>query len=78
MRLKHYKLWKRKIEADPYKALFGASESMLNGKGLKYWRSNGSIPEWLSREAKPDNGNKVKGGHTKCKQRKDVYFSVNY
>lgn len=36
MRHRHLRrYWKRRIEEDPYKALFGASEDMLRGRGLQ-------------------------------------------
>ena len=36
MRHRHLKrYWRRRIEDDPYKALFGASEDMLRGRGLE-------------------------------------------
>ncbi|KAF2684535.1 hypothetical protein K458DRAFT_418100 [Lentithecium fluviatile CBS 122367] len=48
MQLQHYRRWKRRFEEDPYKALFGASESMLTGKGLKDWGwVYKSFPKWV-------------------------------
>lgn len=36
---------------DPYQALFGASNSMLSGKGLKDWEwISNSFPKWMLRE----------------------------
>ncbi|KAJ4360107.1 uncharacterized protein N0V89_000667 [Didymosphaeria variabile] len=34
MRQRHLQRWRKRIEADPYSALFGASEDMLRGRGL--------------------------------------------
>jgi hypothetical protein len=49
MQLQHRQKWRRRFEQDPYKALFGASEDMLNGKGLKSWQSlvRWKCPKWL-------------------------------
>ncbi|KAL1592358.1 hypothetical protein SLS60_011437 [Paraconiothyrium brasiliense] len=35
MRQRHLQRWRKRIEADPYGALFGASEDMLRGHGLE-------------------------------------------
>jgi hypothetical protein len=37
-----YRRWRRKLHEDPYRALFGASENMLMGRGLKDW-----VPKWM-------------------------------
>ncbi|KAF2734541.1 hypothetical protein EJ04DRAFT_576800 [Polyplosphaeria fusca] len=51
MQLQHYRRWKRMLQQDPYKALFGASHAMLNGKGLKEWQwVHRSFPKWMIRE----------------------------
>jgi hypothetical protein len=47
MQLQHYRKWRRRIEEDPYKALFGASEDMLNGKGLENWQWIKTFPKWM-------------------------------
>lgn len=35
MRQRHLRRWRKRIEEDPYRALFGASEEMLKGRGLE-------------------------------------------
>jgi hypothetical protein len=35
MRQRHLRRWRKRIEEDPYRALFGASEDMLRGRGLE-------------------------------------------
>ncbi|PVI04443.1 hypothetical protein DM02DRAFT_177292 [Periconia macrospinosa] len=51
IRMRHYKRWQRRVEADPYKALFGASENWLNGKGDKDWQWLSSYsPLWTIRD----------------------------
>jgi len=51
MQVQHYQRWKRRFEEDPYKALFGASEDMLSGKGLKNWQwVNKTFPKWMIEE----------------------------
>jgi hypothetical protein len=51
MQLQHYQRWKRRFEEDPYKALFGASEDMLSGKGLKNWQwVHKTFPKWMIEE----------------------------
>jgi hypothetical protein len=51
MRVQHYQRWKRRFEEDPYSALFGASEDMLGGKGLKNWQwINKTFPKWIIEE----------------------------
>ena len=48
MRLQHHQRWKRRFEVDPYRALFGASEDMLNGKGLMNWKwVQRTFPKWM-------------------------------
>ncbi|KAF5845323.1 hypothetical protein GGP41_002932 [Bipolaris sorokiniana] len=49
--LQHYQRWRKKLMEDPYQALFGASNSMLSGKGLKDWEwISNSFPKWMLRE----------------------------
>ncbi|KAF2636931.1 hypothetical protein P280DRAFT_521833 [Massarina eburnea CBS 473.64] len=64
--LKHYEMWKKKIEHDPYKALFGASETMLSGKGkgLSWDWVNQTLPRWMAREMGLDKGEGGKGEST--------------
>lgn len=51
MQLQQYRRWKRRFEEDPYRALFGASEDMLNGKGLKDWEwVHRTFPKWMVKE----------------------------
>ncbi|KAF2847063.1 hypothetical protein T440DRAFT_216862 [Plenodomus tracheiphilus IPT5] len=51
MHLQHYKRWQKRFTEDPYNAIFGASNDMLAGKGLKDWEwVNKSFPKWMLRE----------------------------
>lgn len=51
MQLKHYNRWRKRVQEDPYKAIFGASSDMLNGKGLIDWEwINKSFPKWMLNE----------------------------
>lgn len=53
MQLQRYRRWKRRFEEDPYRALFGASEDMLNGRGLRDWNKEWiwkTFPRWMVRE----------------------------
>ncbi|KAH7382715.1 hypothetical protein DE146DRAFT_240015 [Phaeosphaeria sp. MPI-PUGE-AT-0046c] len=48
MQLQHYYRWRKRLQDDPYKAIFGASDDMLNGKGLIDWEwINKSFPKWM-------------------------------
>ncbi|PSN69243.1 hypothetical protein BS50DRAFT_675438 [Corynespora cassiicola Philippines] len=48
LQLQHYRRWKKRLQDDPYRALFGASEDMLKGKGLKDWHwVYKSFPKWV-------------------------------
>lgn len=63
-RLRHYKRWQRRLEADPYKALFGDSEERLNGKGAKEWQWLNSYPPlWTIREMGVGENTDIKGSH---------------
>ncbi|KAF2124932.1 hypothetical protein P153DRAFT_389791 [Dothidotthia symphoricarpi CBS 119687] len=54
--LQQYKLWRKRLQEDPYKALFGASEDMLSGKGLKDWDwVYKSFPKWMLNDVDVDN-----------------------
>ena len=51
MQLQHYQRWRKKLMEDPYQTLFGASNDMLNGKGLKDWDwISNSFPKWMLKE----------------------------
>ncbi|RAR06141.1 hypothetical protein DDE82_003489 [Stemphylium lycopersici] len=51
MQLQHYQRWRKKLVDDPYQAIFGASNDMLTGKGLKDWEwISKSFPKWMLRE----------------------------
>lgn len=51
MQMQHYNRWRKRLKNDPYHALFGASNDMLSGKGLKDWEwISNSIPRWMLRE----------------------------
>lgn len=49
--LQHYRKWKKRLQEHPYKALFGASEDMLRGKGLTDWEwVYKTFPKWMLQE----------------------------
>ncbi|KAF1361130.1 hypothetical protein EJ07DRAFT_112921 [Lizonia empirigonia] len=49
--LQHYMKWKKRLQEHPYKALFGASEDMLRGKGLTDWEwVYKTFPKWMLQE----------------------------
>ncbi|KAJ4363116.1 hypothetical protein N0V83_010236 [Neocucurbitaria cava] len=51
MQLQHYKQWRKRLIEDPYNTMFGASNDMLNGKGLKDWEwISKTFPRWMLRE----------------------------
>jgi hypothetical protein len=51
MQLQHYQRWRKRLHLDPYKTLFGASNDMLSGKGLKDWEwLHKSFPKWMLKE----------------------------
>jgi hypothetical protein len=51
MQLQHYKKWRKRLHDDPYQAIFGASNDMLGGKGLKDWDwVYKSFPKWMLQE----------------------------
>jgi hypothetical protein len=51
MQLQHYERWRKRVEEDPYKTLFGASNNMLNGKGLGDWDwIHRKFPKWMLNE----------------------------
>lgn len=53
MQMQHYKRWQKRFTEDPYNAIFGASNNMLAGKGLKDWEwVSNSFPKWMLREMK--------------------------
>lgn len=48
MQLQHYGRWRKRLQEDPYKTMFGASNDMLNGKGLMDWDwIHKSFPKWI-------------------------------
>ena len=48
MQLQHYDRWCKRLQEDPYKTMFGASNDMLNGKGLMDWDwIHKSFPKWM-------------------------------
>jgi hypothetical protein len=75
LKLQHYRRWKRLFNEDPYYALFGASNDMLSGKGLKEWEwVFKTFPKWMLKEMeflKPaedtKSGESVKAGTTNGK-----------
>ncbi|KAF1998775.1 hypothetical protein P154DRAFT_602619 [Amniculicola lignicola CBS 123094] len=51
VQLQHFRRWKKRVQEDPYRALFGASSDMLQGRGLKEWEwVHKTFPKWLVRE----------------------------
>lgn len=51
LQLQRYRRWRRRIEENPYRALFGASEDMLSGKGLKDWDwVHKAFPKWMVKD----------------------------
>ncbi|KAL6711055.1 hypothetical protein ACN47E_006930 [Coniothyrium glycines] len=57
MQMQHYNRWRKRFTDDPYRALFGASHDMLNGKGLKDWEWIGkTFPRWMSMEMEAEEG----------------------
>lgn len=49
--MRHYKRWQKRLTEDPYNAIFGASNDMLAGKGVKDWMwVNNRFPKWMLRE----------------------------
>jgi hypothetical protein len=61
MQLRHYDRWRKHIQDDPYKALFGASNDMLSGKGLMDWEwVHKSFPKWMLNEMEVDEKPQVK------------------
>lgn len=66
MQLQHYNQWRKRLRDDPYQAIFGASNDMLSGKGLKDWEwISKSFPRWMVREMGVDDGHgKDKGMKT--------------
>ncbi|KAF2824351.1 hypothetical protein CC86DRAFT_447220 [Ophiobolus disseminans] len=55
MQLQHYERWRKRLLEDPYKTLFGASNDMLSGKGLKDWEwVHKSFPKWMLQEMNMD------------------------
>ncbi|KAJ4291772.1 hypothetical protein N0V90_009667 [Kalmusia sp. IMI 367209] len=72
MQQQHYKRWKRRIEENPYTALFGASENMLRGRGLIRADPEGdwkrglewverTFPRWMVQEMGLGDKDKDKG-----------------
>jgi hypothetical protein len=48
MQLQHYERWRKRLQKDPYKTLFGASNDMLSGKGLGDWEwIHKKFPKWM-------------------------------
>ncbi|KAH5262007.1 hypothetical protein HBI72_102330 [Parastagonospora nodorum] len=56
MQLQHYERWRKRLQEDPYKTLFGASNDMLNGKGLMDWDwIHKSFPKWILNDMEVDD-----------------------
>lgn len=61
MQLQHYDRWRKRIQDDPYRAIFGASNDMLSGKGLMGWEwVHKSFPKWMLNEMGVDDKLQVK------------------
>lgn len=51
MHVQHDKRWQRRLAKDPYGVMFGPSNAMLAGKGLKDWGwIRNSFPKWMLRD----------------------------
>lgn len=51
MQLQRHRRWTKRLRDDPYNAIFGASNDMLNGKGLQDWQwIYKSFPKWMLQE----------------------------
>jgi hypothetical protein len=51
IQLQHYERWHKRLQEDPYKTLFGASNEMLSGKGLGDWEwIHKKFPKWMLKE----------------------------
>ncbi|KAF2035234.1 hypothetical protein EK21DRAFT_96983 [Setomelanomma holmii] len=51
MQLQHYERWRKRLQEGPYKTLFGASNDMLSGKGLKDWEwIYKTFPKWMLKD----------------------------
>ncbi|KAF2469704.1 uncharacterized protein BDR25DRAFT_343668 [Lindgomyces ingoldianus] len=75
VQLQHYRRWKQRLNEDPYHVLFGASNDMLKGKGLKNWEwmykvfpkwmvKDMDFPEWSGREKRTEAQNNGSLGKT--------------
>ncbi|RMZ73476.1 conserved serine-threonine rich [Pyrenophora seminiperda CCB06] len=81
LQLQHYQRWRKRLMDDPYRAIFGASNDMLGGKGLKDWEwISKSFPKWMLREMESHNEpDKDKTTHPRHPKRVDIkyYASVS-
>jgi hypothetical protein len=51
IQLQHLEKWQKRLQEDPYKTLFGASNDMLSGKGLNNWDwIHNSFPKWMLKD----------------------------
>ncbi|KAF2877406.1 hypothetical protein BDV95DRAFT_664122 [Massariosphaeria phaeospora] len=75
LQVQHYRRWKRKFQEDPYRALFGASDDMLAGKGLKEWEwVYKSFPRWMVKDMKLNEWLEKLGGKAEgVNGEKDVF-----
>jgi hypothetical protein len=72
MQLQHYDRWCKRVQDDPYKALFGASNDMLTGKGLMDWEwVHKSFPKWMLSDMEVDEKPQAKS-EEKAKYSKKV------
>ncbi|KAL5417952.1 hypothetical protein PMIN04_007528 [Paraphaeosphaeria minitans] len=82
MRQRHIRRWRKRIEQDPYEALFGAREEMLRGRGLegyierqKEMHRKGlewvqkALPQWILEDMGLRHESKSKGEQEKVEKR---------
>ncbi|KAF2442939.1 hypothetical protein P171DRAFT_433313 [Karstenula rhodostoma CBS 690.94] len=75
LRQRHLRRWRKRIEEDPYGALFGASEEMLKGRGLESYIEKQremhrkglewvqkAFPKWMLEDMGLRDGDKSTGG----------------
>lgn len=86
MRQRHYRRWKKRIEENPYRALFGASEDMLQGKGLEGYLARQveqrnrrrelmekALPKWMLEDFGYFEANKSKGNEGESPSKEEGY-----
>ena len=67
LQLQHYTTWRNRLRDDPYQAMFGASNDMLSGRGLKDWEwIYKSFPKWMLTEMELDDKHDRKNAQRTC------------